>query len=89
MQDRPDAERAEEARQRSIALYAEDAKAWDTGQNYYIAKLSLGGTIAGLTEHRDVEGEDVRESFSRSRRSAGICTTSATCTSHFESVVTP
>jgi hypothetical protein len=60
MQDRPDAERAEEARQRSIALYAEDAKAWwDTGRTYYIAKLSLGGTFAGLAEHKDVEGEDV------------------------------
>ena len=55
-----DAQLAEEARQRSIAEYATNAQAWwESGRTYYIVKLSLGGTVAGLTEHRDLEGEDV------------------------------
>jgi hypothetical protein len=60
VQERPDVERAEETRQRSIVRYAEDARAWwESGRVYYIVKLSLGGTIAQLTSHADVEGEDV------------------------------
>jgi hypothetical protein len=60
VQERPDVERAEETRQRSIVRYAEDARAWwESGRIYYIVKLSLGGTIAQLTSHADVEGEDV------------------------------
>jgi hypothetical protein len=60
VQERPDIETAEETRQRSLARYAEDARAWwDSGRIYYIVKLSLGGTIAQLMSHADVEGEDV------------------------------
>jgi hypothetical protein len=58
---RPDkeAQRVEETRQRSIAQYAENAKAWwESGRTYYIVKLSLGGTLAQLTTHAEVEGED-------------------------------
>jgi hypothetical protein len=46
MRTERDAQRAEEARQRSIAQYAEAAKTWwDSGRTYYIVKLDLGGTV--------------------------------------------
>jgi len=55
-----DAQRAEEARQRAVARYAENARAWwESGRTYYIVKLSHGGTVAGLVEHKELEGEDV------------------------------
>jgi hypothetical protein len=59
---RPDtnAQIEEEARQRLVALYAESAKSWwDSGRTYYIVKLSHGGTVAGLVEQKELEGEDV------------------------------
>jgi hypothetical protein len=57
VQERPDIGTAEETRQRSIARYAEDARAWwDSGRIYYIVKLSLGGTLAQLMSHAAVEG---------------------------------
>jgi hypothetical protein len=60
VQQRPDVERAERTRQASIARYAQDAKAWwDSGRVYYIVKLSLGGTVAGLMSHAESDAEDV------------------------------
>jgi hypothetical protein len=55
-----EAQRAEEARQRTIALHAENAKGWwESGRTYYIVHLTLGGTVAQLTNHTVLEGDDV------------------------------
>jgi hypothetical protein len=55
-----DAQRAEEARQRAVARHAENARAWwESGRTYYIVKLSLGGTVAGLTTHAEIDADDV------------------------------
>ncbi len=60
VQPRPDIERAERARQDSITRYAHDAKAWwDSDRVYYIVKLGLGGTVAGLVSHAESDAEDV------------------------------
>jgi hypothetical protein len=60
VQRRPDTDSAEVERQQSIAKHAANAKAWwDSGRVCYIVKLGLGGTVAGLTEHSDLESEDV------------------------------
>ena len=60
MQTDKDRQRAEEARKRAVARWAEDAKAWwESGRTYYILTVNHGGTVAGLVEHKDLEGEDV------------------------------
>jgi hypothetical protein len=89
VQPKPDVEGGERARQDSIARYAQDAKAWwDSGRVYYIVKLSLGGTVAGLVSHAESDAEDVSGIVQQIGRSAGTCTTSATCISRSESART-
>jgi DNA-binding response OmpR family regulator len=39
---------------------ASNARAWwESGRTYYVVKLSLGGTVAGLTSHAEVDADDV------------------------------